>query len=70
MNQSEHDNQMTQIELKSPKISQLISALQAMKMEHGDIRVGVPENDLGCGFEKNLLLDMAEGILVIVRGAE
>ena len=29
---------MTQIELKSPKISQLISALQAMKMEYGDIK--------------------------------
>lgn len=65
MNQSEHDNQMTQIELKSPKISQLISALQAMKMEHGDVIVDGYDNDVTRNQAGSLRLEMVGGELII-----
>lgn len=61
MNQSEHDNQITQIELESPKISQLISALQAMKMEHGDCRIKI-HNDFSDPGDV-LLIDYQNGTI-------
>ncbi len=54
-------DEMTNIELESPKISQLISALQAMKVEHGDCRIKI-HNDFSDPGD-TLLIDYQNGTI-------
>lgn len=68
MNQSEHDNQMAQIELKSPKISQLISALQAMKIEYGNVRVAAYDDDISGHLGESMRLIVEDNILIVDTG--